>query len=427
MYFAARFYYSRNYNQMIKKLSVTLQSFIFIILWSIQGHTQQVTPDDKLRFRNSIKKVKVWTRIANDTALGYYVDALNAVKTELNRKGYRVEQVFFDKSVKLSPRRWERQMIDSLAPDEAFLDMMTRVELDTTHVIYAPDRVIEHVAGDGGAVIAYYNASVIPGDVKVGYKSFVKVNFYISWKKDSTGTFVPLFSKKYELASGDISLAVKSCLSRIPRSLNPVEIPVNEIVSGNEKTRLEITGFAGYVFPSSMDINSSASTTKGTIAYNPGAHYGVDVSFSISRSIDVFAMYDREDTKFTINTPVKFPDDALSASINYILVGAVKNFRVTRFVSPFISLSVGSVNTTPKNNFYREVWYFAVSPQAGIKLYLSKWIGLRFQTYCLYQIHPMGAPFLYSMNVYSSEWDSYSNMLQFGLSAGIILRIGAAR
>ena len=412
---------------MIKKLQATLLSSIFIILWSGQGHTQQVTPEDNLRFRNTIKKVKVWTRIANDTALGYYLDALNAVKTELNRKGYRVEQVFFDKSLSTSPRGWEKRMIDNLAPDEAFLDMMTRIELDTTHIIYAPDRVIEHVAGDGGAVIAYYNASVIPGDVKVGYKSFVKVNFYISWKKDSTGTFIPLFSKKYELASGDISLAVKNCLSRIPRSLNPAEIPANELVSGSEKTRLEITGFAGYVFPSSMDIISAVSSARGTVDCNPGPHYGVDVSFSISRSVDVLAMYDREDTKFTINTPDKLPDNDLSASINYILVGAVKNFRVSHLVSPFIGLSVGSVNTTPKNNFYREVWYFAVSPQAGIKLYLSKWIGLRFQTSCMYQIHPLRAPFLYSMQMYSSEWDSYSNMLQFGLSAGVIFRIGAAR
>jgi hypothetical protein len=319
-------------------------------------------------------------------------------------------------------------MTDSLASDEAFLDMMTRVELDTAHATYAPDRVIEHVRSDGGAVIAYYNAPVIPGDVKVGYRSFVRANLYISGKKDSTGTCIPLFSKEYELASGDISLAVKNCLSGIPRSLNPVEIPVNEIVvSGSEKIRLEITGFAGYVFPSSMDIISSVSTTKGTVAYNPGAHYGGDVSLSISRSVDVLVMYDREDTKFIINTPVKLLDDALSVSINYILVGAVKNFRVSHLVSPFISLSIGAVNITPKNNFYRDVWYFAVSPQAGIKLYLSKWIGIRFQTYCMYQTHPQRAPFLYSMNVFYSAWDSYSNMLQFGLSAGVILRIGATR
>jgi len=68
-----------------------------------------------------------------------------------------------------------------------------------------------------------------------------------------------------------------------------------------------------------------------------------------------------------------------------------------------------------------------LSPQVGLKLYLSKVIGLRFQAYGSYQVHPRKATFLYSDYSFSNIWDAWSNMLQIGLSGGVIFRIGAGR
>jgi hypothetical protein len=409
------------------KVRLTLTVFLTSILCSLPAISQQIKPEDKQKFKDSIHRIKVWTRIANDTALGYYIVAINTAKTQFNRKGYRVEQVFYDSRKKLSYQAWEKQVIGNLAPDEAFLDLVTRIAPDTSGGKNQPGRVVKHIVDAGGPVLVNYNMPVNTGEETTGYLSVASANLYVPWIRDNTGSCIPLFSKKEEIASGDISLAVKNCLSMIPRSANPVEIPENERVAPVEKTRLEIAAFGGYVFPSSMDIISASTGARGTVDFSAGGHYGIDISVALSRSMDVMVMYDREDTKFTMNTPETLPDDVIAASVNYILVGAVKNFRISRVVSPYVCLALGSVNMTPKDDYYRNVWYFAVSPQAGIKFYLSKLIGLRFHASCMYQVHPQKAPFLYTDYGYSNAWDAWSNMLQVGLSAGIIFRIGTSR
>jgi hypothetical protein len=411
---------------MVKKFSFPLFLSFFILLFSNPGRSQQITPDDNLRFRDSIHMVKVWTRIASDTAIGFYIDALNATKTVLHRKGYRVEQVFFDKRSGITPHAWEKRMIESLAPHEAFLDLLTRIIADSIHSRNT-EIINEHIVSKGVPVVVYNITPEVSSDVSVKYQSFVNADFYVKWKKDTAGSFIPLFSKREELESGDIFLAVKKSLSKVPASNNPVEIPANERVAQTEKTKLEITGFAGYVFPSSMDLIASGGTATGKADFSACAHYGVDVSLGITRSIDLFVMYDREDTKFTMNTTDELNGDVLTASINHILLGASYNFRVSHVVSPYVALAFGSVNITPKDNYYRDVWYFALNPQVGVKLYLSKLIGLRFQAYAMYQVHPQNAPFLYSDYSFSNAWDSMSNMLQVGLSGGVIFRIGGSR
>jgi hypothetical protein len=408
------------------KLHFTIILHLSLLLYSFQGHSQQTSADDKLRFRSSIHKVKVWTRIANDTTIGFYDDAMKAVRTVLHRKGYRVEQVFYDKSRAITPHDWEKRIIDSLAPDEAFLDLLTRIIADSIRTSN-PDIVSKHVVSNGVPVAQYKITPENSSDAYVRYQSFANADFYVRWKKDTTGSFVALFSKRQELPSGDIFLAVKKSLSKTPASANPVAIPGNERVAPAEKTRVEIGCFAGYVFPSSMDIIAAYSTTLGKAEFNPSAHYGVDVSFGLTHSIDMLVMYDRQDTKFTMKTEDIHADKAFSVSINYILMGAVKNFRVSHVLSPYAGLSFGSVNITQKDDFYRDVWYFALNPQAGMKVYLSRLIGLRFQAYCMYQIHPRKAPFLYSDNSFSNYWNAWSNMLQVGFSGGIIFRIGTGK
>jgi hypothetical protein len=141
----------------------------------------------------------------------------------------------------------------------------------------------------------------------------------------------------------------------------------------------------------------------------------------------MLVMYDRQDTRFTMKTTDIHAGKIYSVSINHILMGAVKNFRINHVVSPYAGFSFGSVNITQKDDFYRDVWYFVLNPQAGMKVYLSGLIGLRLQAYCMYQVHPRKAPFLYSDYSFSNAWNAWSNMLQVGFTGGIIFRIGAGK
>jgi hypothetical protein len=109
---------------------------------------------------------------------------------------------------------------------------------------------------------------------------------------------------------------------------------------------------------------------------------------------------------------------------NYILFGTNYNFRINKTISPYAGISLGSLNLVPADNYFRDVWYFALGTQGGVKFYVSKRIGLRLQADLCYSVHAIKATFLYSDDVtHNVPVDAVSNMLQVGFSGGLIIRL----
>jgi hypothetical protein len=179
----------------------------------------------------------------------------------------------------------------------------------------------------------------------------------------------------------------------------------------------EITGFGGYVFPSTW------YASYGNLHYQGSAQYGGMLSLGASRVMDFDFIYNRIDTK--VNVTGSYYDDNVPVSMNYWMLGGTKNFRVNPVISPFIGLNLGGCVMSPKSTDTYDYgnynyWFFAMGFDAGLKVYINKVIGLRLQGQILMPVQSGG---FYFSGAGSSVYLT-STLVEGGFTGGIIFRIG---
>jgi hypothetical protein len=282
------------------------------------------------------------------------------------------------------------------------------------------------ITNERGAVIFSQNWHDIFDSVRTNYSCKAFSRLFVNWKIPSRIAFVPVYSKKQKLESGDIYLAVTYTISGIPTSKHPAITTTSSDTIRNNRVPIEICLFGGYTFPSKMDIlEESGSTNLYAAKFNGNVQYGLEISFGISKSVDINIQYRRLGNVVDVYTPIQKEAGSLTIDQNYILVGTKFNFRGSKVISPYTGINLGALNMVPIDKYFRNVWYFIIGVQGGTKFYFSRWIGLQLQAEIFYQVHPIKAPFLYSDDAtHNIPVDAMSNMLQIGISAGFILRLG---
>jgi len=180
---------------------------------------------------------------------------------------------------------------------------------------------------------------------------------------------------------------------------------------------LEITPFGGYVFPVTWNASS------GSIYFQGNAQYGGMINIGVSRVIDVDLIYNRIDTKANPSI-LGYPTNEIPLSINYMMVGFTKNFRVNNVVSPFLGLNLGACLLYPKSSEYYSYWFFAAGIDGGVKLYFSKYIGLRLQAQLMMPVQGQGFYFYYGTGGGGSGVTFSAPLVDFGFTSGLIFRIG---
>jgi hypothetical protein len=152
---------------------------------------------------------------------------------------------------------------------------------------------------------------------------------------------------------------------------------------------------------------------------------GFEFGIRINKKWDVIALYHWQSTQIGVESTKLAEKQDFRYSINDYLFGFNRNFRIGKVFSPFLGLAVGGVNTVPRDKEYRDTWYFAFLVRGGIKFYLTRFFGLRLQADFQGQLHPEGAPFIYTMDYYLIyPIDANSNLFLFGASGGVFFRIG---
>lgn len=187
---------------------------------------------------------------------------------------------------------------------------------------------------------------------------------------------------------------------------------------------VEITPFGGYVFGSTLQANG------GDVHFNGNAQYGGMISIGVSRVMDIDLIYNRIDTKAQVNAYGNMNSyifDEVPLSINYMMIGGTKNFRVNPTVAPFVGMNLGASLFYPKEGGkynYTSTWFFAAGLNGGAKIYFSDRIGLRLQAQMLLPIQGAGFTMFAGTGGASGGVSVYSTMVQFGFTGGLIFRLG---
>jgi hypothetical protein len=180
---------------------------------------------------------------------------------------------------------------------------------------------------------------------------------------------------------------------------------------------VEITPFGGYACASRM------SGADGYVRFPGNALYGGMLSVGISRVMDFDFIYDRVDTKAQENF-INYPYQEIPLSINYMMIGCTKNFRINPTISPFIGLKLGACLMAPKSGAYTDDWFFSMGLDAGAKIYFGKHFGIRLQAEALVPIQAAGFTFMVGTGGAGGGMTVSSTMIQVGFTGGLIFRLG---
>jgi hypothetical protein len=397
-----------------------------LLIFLVQGpiaRAQRFDQEDKAAFANTVRKIRVWTYIEGDSSYRRYGDAVLTVKEALNRKGYEVIFEVFERGKGESPQVWMNSIVFKLAEDEAFLRVATQVRMDS--VSGPSNDYMKAVAQPSGRVLVLMTRPSITDSGRMMYFSKSSSWLYVKRKDPGSYSLVPVYSRSQNLKSGDLVSVVETTLRGIPASRNPVA-GTTTAPAREARIRMEFTFFGGYTLPSQMDIEEGVGlNVTGTARFDGGFQFGVETGFSVSKNFDIFVQYRRLSSAFTMDTPEWSPAGTMTLNQNYILAGTNFNFRICKTWSPYAGITAGTINTVPEGAGLRDYWYFILGAQGGVKAYLSKWFGLRIQADLLYQVHTPEAPFLFTSKPADKSVNAISNMVQAGISAGIILRIGS--
>ena len=402
-----------------------LALLLFILLFPTILDAQKWTSKTRDTFREGVNSITVWTYISNDPGFRYYSEVKDEVTLFLNRKGYKVNFIHYDSTKTISPSEWKQQQIASLKKNDALLEISTLILLDSIEMAQREnsrkDQVIMDERGRAISTTQIHDPTLT---VDTSYQFIGNASLYVSEVLAGLDSLL-VFSRNFSTQRMDPITIIHRLLANIPSCKHSIlsESYSRPLFQGN--VVVEFYGVGGYLFPSSMELQrtSVVNVVDGSADFDGNASYGFGVSFGFTKSLDLKLVYRHEGTKVKINMPSYADSSQMKFQLNYILFGADYNFRVTPWFSPFVGAAIGPVQMSPLNDYYREVWYFALNAEVGTKFYVNRWLGFRVQGELFWQFHSKHSPFLYSMYDVSISEDAMTNLLQLGISAGVIFRI----
>ena len=388
----------------------------YIILLSVPVFSQSPDWDQRVAFSEQVKKIRYWAYIADDPYYKCYTEAVSAIEATLNRKGYDSQRLFYEAGDSLPVAAWKKKQINSLASDEAFLEIRVKVHADSGLYSDANTMMVQDASGR-----VYAQHKLNPSENKgVAYSATATACLYIAGPADKTDAATPFYLRSSRVSNPDAGDAASTSLKGIPGSRHPVTVKKPAYLNKGGVTIFEFAVYGGYCAGGTISIDG------GKAIYQPGADYGIEFKLNIYKGLDFGIGYKREDTFARIDA-LNYPREGdLPLSNNYILLSGAYRFLRKGNLQPFIGFDFGGVNVVMKDVLFRDVWYFAMGGRAGACWYVTRVLGFRLQTQLLYQIPSKEAPFLYTDDIWKMRYpiNANSNLAQFDVTIGILIRLG---
>lgn len=145
----------------------------------------------------------------------------------------------------------------------------------------------------------------------------------------------------------------------------------------------------------------------GSADINDAAAYSGTIAYFIRPEVAVELQYIYQPTQLSYDPYGVEPEKVLfDLDMHYLLLGASYHRNFSSKVSGFGGLSLGTAVFSPSKDYDSE-WKFAFAATAGIKVLMSKNVGLRFQVQGLFPVQWTGGGFYVG-----------TGGIDFGVSAG---------
>jgi len=183
---------------------------------------------------------------------------------------------------------------------------------------------------------------------------------------------------------------------------------------------IELTAFTGYSF------NSQINTYYGKFRVQDSPNYGGILGFGLSSDVFVEIMYNRTDTRVDYYYVSDF--QPLNISTEFYQVGAQQQFG-PGIVKPFAAITLGMIRFNLKESGTEiskgDAFRFAPTIGGGVKILPGERIGIRLQARLGMPMELNGLFVGVGTGGASTGVSFRIPLVQFDLSAGLILRLGS--
>jgi hypothetical protein len=162
-------------------------------------------------------------------------------------------------------------------------------------------------------------------------------------------------------------------------------------------------------------------TSAGTVRIDDAQTYGGTVGIPLTSGAQLEFMYNRQDTRLEYDTYYNLPNETLpKVSLNYYLLSLAKTIELpNEKIVPFGSFGMGLLYAAPKDSKYTDQSRFAFAVNLGLKVYLTEFLGLRFQTGLYVPVQGVGV----TIGTGGMGLTTMSTIIQGNISGGVVLAV----
>ena len=184
----------------------------------------------------------------------------------------------------------------------------------------------------------------------------------------------------------------------------------------------EITPSYGYL------VSTNLRTTDGDLVIKDSPDYGLtlDIGHTNLKGAKLQLMYNRQDTRMELKEyPSGSRKELFDVIIEYWQLGVVREVPIqSKKVKPYGVVGLGAANFNPVGSAWSNEWFFSAHFGGGLKVFLSDAIGIRLQARALLPFTFSGGSFWCGTGGCSVGVGSYSSIMQFDFTAGLIIAHG---
>lgn len=144
------------------------------------------------------------------------------------------------------------------------------------------------------------------------------------------------------------------------------------LVQDMRAQEIELNGFAGW------QLGGTARLYDGDFRINDAMNYGGKIAVGMSSTTFAEISYMRADTEGRFFPFIGQPSEMVPFSSNYIHVGGLQEVDFGP-VSPFATLGLGLAVWSPKTSALNSKTQFSFTFGAGLKIWLTDFLGIRLQ------------------------------------------------
>jgi hypothetical protein len=186
---------------------------------------------------------------------------------------------------------------------------------------------------------------------------------------------------------------------------------------------IEINAFTGW------QLNGKANLYDGEFRINDSQNYGGKLAVGLSSTTFVELSYMRTDTEGRFYPYYSgTPGDLVPFSSNWVQIGGLQSVDLGR-IDPFGTISLGLTVWSPKTSGYTSYTQFSATVGAGLKIWLTDFLGIRLQGSMLLPMVYNGVGFGCGIGTGGSGCSGgvYTRITPFQgeFSGGVIVRLGS--